>query len=582
MGPRAAQTAPRPEPARAGRAGPGGPAPERGGRGSRGNSGPGRRPEGGRGRRGSGPRRSRADRVFWACFALYSGFSLGWLMLGLAIGIVANVPSVREATARLAHSGHPAWLADVAAGLVAGLPKSYPAGEVLFDYLFSAMNIAIAVTLLWLARRDWTVRLLAVGMVGSAGAFNLQAHADMAAVARMTGLGIGWWHSLLLHGVGGVAYLFALLLFPTGRLQGTGRSRWAGGALAFAGLAGAAALLSESTAQYPHTVSFVVFFGILTPVAGITAQWRRYVHATDAEARQQSAVLLRALVLAFGAAVLLSAGGLVIGAAHLPGFAVDPTALVFWIFRGVFAVIPCALVLGVLRFRLWDVERLFNRALVYGLLALLIGLFYVVLVVGAGLLLGLPMRGSPLLQIVATAAVAGALAPARTMLSRFASRLAYGRRPAPYHVLARLSALSQATLSGVATLPSLARIIGDGLGARSCEVRLIRPDGQQEIRSWRAGQAAATDGVGERAGERRARPAAAVMSVPVVHRGITVGEIRLEPPAAGSHRLSGNCSPTLPMAPVSSCTMRGSPSNSNGGSPSSARRRPPSRLRGGG
>ena len=491
-----------------------------------------------------GGRRSRGDGAFWAAFAVYSALATAWLALGLVIGIAANVQAVRHAVERLALGGHPSWLAHVAAGLMAGLPKSYPTGEVVLDYAFSAMNIAIAVVLLWLARRDWTVRLLAVGMVGSAAAFNLQAHSDIDAVQRMAGLGIGWWHSLLLHGVGGVAYVFALLLFPTGRLNNGGRSRWAGGALAFVGLAGAVALLSESTAQYPHTISFVVFFGLLTPVVGITAQWRRYVDAATAEARQQSAVLLRALVLAFGAAVLLSAGGLVIRVAHVPGFTVDPQALAFWIFRAVFAVIPCALMLGVLRFRLWDVERLFNRALVYGLLALLIGVLYVALVIGADVLLGLPMRQNPLIQIAATAAAALALAPARTMLSRLADRLAYGERPAPDHVLARLSALSQATHSGVAILPSLARIVGDGLGARSCEVRLIRPDGRLEIRSWHAGHAdsaapdtaapdtAAPDTVA-RGSDAAIRPGTALLSVPVVHRGVTVGEIRVEPPAGG-------------------------------------------------
>ena len=474
-------------------------------------------------------RQSRGDRAFWAGFAVYSALSAAWLVLGFVIGIVANVRELRYAVGRLALTGHPSWLADVAAGLMAGLPKSYPSGEVVLDYAFSAMNIAIAVALLWLARRDWAVRLLAVGMVGSAGAFNLQAHSDIDAIQRMAGLGIGWWHSLLLHGLGGVAYVFALLLFPTGRLHTGGWSRCTGGALAFVGLAGAVALLSESTAQYPHTVSFVVFFGLLTPVVGITAQWRHYVDAATADARQQSAILLRALVFAFGAAVLLSAGGLVIRVAQVPGFTVDPQALAFWIFRAVFAVIPCALIVGVLRFRLWDVERLFNRALVYGLLALGIGVLYVALVVGADVLLGLPMRQSPLIQIAATVAVVLVLAPARTMLSRFADRLAYGQRPAPYHVLARLSALSQATMSGVAILPSLARIVGDGLGARSCEVRMIRPDGRLEIRSWHAGGTgtAATDvGVA-------VRPGSALISVPVVHRGVTVGEIRVEPPAGG-------------------------------------------------
>jgi signal transduction histidine kinase len=135
------------------------------------------------------------------------------------------------------------------------------------------------------------------------------------------------------------------------------------------------------------------------------------------------------------------------------------------------------------------------------------------------------------------------------MLSRLADRLAYGERPAPDHVLARLSALSQATHSGVAILPSLARIVGDGLGARSCEVRLIRPDGRLEIRSWQAGHAGtaapstaapstaapstAAPSTAAPDNDAAIRPGTALLSVPVVHRGITVGEIRVVPPAGG-------------------------------------------------
>ena len=470
-------------------------------------------------------RQSRADRTFWIGFTVYSAWSAAWLALGLAIGITAHVEAVRSAARRLAEAGHQSWVRDVAASLMAGLPRSYPAGQVALDYAFSALSIAIAVALLWLARRDAAMRLLAVGMVGLAGAFSPQAHSELAAASRLTGIDIGWWQPFLLQGVGGMAYVLALVFFPAGRRHDGLRSRWAEGALACVGLAGAVALLSEPTAQYPHTIGFVAF-GLLTLVVGITAQWRRYVAAATADARQQSALALRALILALGAAVLLSAGGLLIGAAQLPGFRVTPQTLAFWIFRAVFAFIPCALMLGVLRFRRWDVERLFNRALVYGLLAMLIGVVYVALVVGADVLLGLPMRQNPLIQIAATVAVALALAPARTLLSRLADRLAYGQRPAPYHVLARLSALSQATHSGVATLPSLARIVGDGLGARSCEVRLIRPDGRLETRSWHAAEAGTT-------ADAALRPGAALLSVPVVHRGVTVGEIRVVPPLGG-------------------------------------------------
>jgi signal transduction histidine kinase len=63
---------------------------------------------------------------------------------------------------------------------------------------------------------------------------------------------------------------------------------------------------------------------------------------------------------------------------------------------------------------------------------------------------------------------------------------------------------------------------------------MIRPDGRLEIRSWHAGGTgtAATDG-GPTGGGAAVRPGSALLSVPVVHRGVTVGEIRVEPPAGG-------------------------------------------------
>jgi hypothetical protein len=63
-----------------------------------------------------------AGPAFWAGFAAYSAFCAAWLGLGLVTAIAADGPAARHLAARLAAGGHPAWLADVAAVVVAGLP----------------------------------------------------------------------------------------------------------------------------------------------------------------------------------------------------------------------------------------------------------------------------------------------------------------------------------------------------------------------------------------------------------------------------------------------------------------------------
>jgi ABC-type Na+ efflux pump permease subunit len=79
--------------------------------------------------------------------------------------------------------------------------------------------------------------------------------------------------------------------------------------------------------------------------------------------------------------------------------------------------------LAVLRYRLYDIDLIVNRALVYGALAMLITLVYVAVVVGIGALVG--TRGEPNLglSLVTTAGVAAAFQPLRERLQRVANRL---------------------------------------------------------------------------------------------------------------------------------------------------------------
>lgn len=97
--------------------------------------------------------------------------------------------------------------------------------------------------------------------------------------------------------------------------------------------------------------------------------------------------------------------------------------------------LPAAITVAVVRHRLWDIDLVINRSLVYGALTLAILVVYVATVAALGGLLG-ATTGAPL---VATGLVALGIQPARERLQRLANRLLYGERDDPYQAISRLT-----------------------------------------------------------------------------------------------------------------------------------------------
>jgi hypothetical protein len=83
------------------------------------------------------------------------------------------------------------------------------------------------------------------------------------------------------------------------------------------------------------------------------------------------------------------------------------------------------LTVAVLRYRLFDVDRIVNRTLAYGLLTLLLGGGYALVVLGLGQLLG---RDSSLVVAAATLAVAALFQPARRRVQALVDRRFNRRR----------------------------------------------------------------------------------------------------------------------------------------------------------
>ncbi|MGH2747006.1 MAG: histidine kinase [Actinomycetota bacterium] len=144
----------------------------------------------------------------------------------------------------------------------------------------------------------------------------------------------------------------------------------------------------------------------------------------------------------------------------------------FRIFRLVFTVIPVALFAGLIRFRLWDIDRVINRTLVYGLLAGLITLVYLGVVVVVGTALGVGSRGNLVLSILLTAIVALAFQPLRERARQLVNRLVYGKRATPYEVLTEFSKRVGDAYAVDEVLPRMAQTVGEATGAARVDIWL--------------------------------------------------------------------------------------------------------------
>ena len=143
-----------------------------------------------------------------------------------------------------------------------------------------------------------------------------------------------------------------------------------------------------------------------------------------------------------------------------------------------FLAVPVSVAFGVLKYRLYDIDIVINKAVVYGAIAVFITAVYLVVVIGVGSLIG--YASNPVLSAVAAAIVALAFQPARRWAQRLANRFVYGKRATPYEVLSQLSSRFAKAYSLDDALPRLALVSADAVGAERATVwlkadRTLRP-----------------------------------------------------------------------------------------------------------
>jgi signal transduction histidine kinase len=328
--------------------------------------------------------------------------------------------------------------------------------------------------------------------------------------------------------------ILLVLLYPTGRVPGP---RWRFAPPAIIGCSAVAFVVGiiypgdldldvavrienplgvPAIAGIAELVSTVAYTGfmILGSATAIAALVIRYRRSRDEE-RQQ----IRWLAYVVATTVIVVISGLVSALIVGESFGESLAAALFVLvgFGLVGIGVPIAMGVAVMRYRLYDLDLVVKKAVVFAvvagtltILALAIALAIPVLLVGVGLSgweFGLLMFG------VLLGTITG---PLRRWARRIADRLVYGGRATPYEVLTQFSERVGETYATDDVLPRMAHVVGQATGAVAARVLLRVGAEQREVARW-------PDDRGVDAPE---------FLVPVIHQAEELGALAVTMPAS--------------------------------------------------
>jgi len=249
---------------------------------------------------------------------------------------------------------------------------------------------------------------------------------------------LGAWVGTWAGGLGFLAYAALAMLFPTGRLS-PGR-RWRRVAIGFFALGIGVVVVGAIASKIPFSpdagVTNVMIdnrFGLIPPIdfvspipgeafftlipigvfaVGVVSAARRYRRATGLE-RLQLRWLMAAVAFAFAAIVAGLVGwatvGLQSGLVWIPALIAYPT-------------VPLAVGVAVMRYRLFDIDRIISRTIAYGAITAVLFAVFAIVNLAVQTALQSVVTGSTVAVAVSTLAVAALFNPLRVRLQRLVDR----------------------------------------------------------------------------------------------------------------------------------------------------------------
>jgi hypothetical protein len=248
----------------------------------------------------------------------------------------------------------------------------------------------------------------------------------------------GYWLFGALFVLAQSSFLIFLLLFPNGRFT----PQWSRWLVPLIIAYWAYDFLADQIYVQTFNLGTLLFIAMLL-IPPLT-QIYRYRRVSTPRERQQTKWVVFGIVVALGGfAAFITAGNLI-----LPPQALQSNVIAVLVAQTGFALflllIPISIAIAILRSRLYDIDVIINRTLVYGSLTAILALIYVGGVIGAQAIINAfaqrPNEAtSPILIVVTTLLIAALFQPLRRGIQRTIDRRFYRRK---YNVEQTLSSFS--------------------------------------------------------------------------------------------------------------------------------------------
>ncbi|HEY6408195.1 MAG TPA: hypothetical protein VIY29_12080, partial [Ktedonobacteraceae bacterium] len=299
--------------------------------------------------------------------------------------------------------------------------SSFAALVTIFYAINAAIWYGVGFLIFWRRSDDWLALLAAFFLV----MFNMTNSGNTASALALA-YPILVLPLSLLNFLGQVSLTVFFLLFPNGRLV----PRWMGLFLLLGimkiFLDSFPSVASPFDANWPAWLSGLV--PIVVYVAGIFSQIYRYRRVSTPVQRQQTKWIILGVAAAIGVVIGILAIGPLIPSTEVSN---NLGALLFFItiWPIAFLLIPFSIGFSILRYRLYDIDVLINRTLVYGSLTALLALLYFGLIFALqSLFQGLFHQNNAVAIVVSTLVIAALFQPLRHRIQKIIDRRFYRRK----------------------------------------------------------------------------------------------------------------------------------------------------------
>jgi hypothetical protein len=305
------------------------------------------------------------------------------------------------------------------------------------NLLFALVYFVVAALIFWRKSDDWMALFASFSLVAFGASFTAIPNA-------LTAVHPAWSLSVTLVSedvLGFPSLIVFFFLFPTGRFVPRW-TRWL--AVGFAPLFVLGAFFPDSLfniSNWPLPISFLgplLVFGSL-----VFAQVYRYRHISTPIERQQTKWVVFGAVIALLGLLLLGSLLTTVLRVFIPlqSLGLLPSVILVTSIYLLLLLIPLSLAIAILRYRLWDVDVLINRTLVYGTLTGILALVYLGSIIAfQALVRGLFYQTSDVAIVLSTLLIAALFQPLRRLIQTIIDRRFYRRKYDAAKTLAAFSA----------------------------------------------------------------------------------------------------------------------------------------------